>query len=234
MKRPIPTSCSLPAYPPDTVGIIRAANEVGLKTKMFGGNMIGLLAAILRTQLGPLLNGIVSTADTFVPAPKFNFPGVAEVIAKYQARATGEGLDPLGFNYAPYGYAAMQVLAQAVEATKSLDHDKLADYMHKATFSTVVGEITYGPEGEWTKSRVIVSQFQGISGNDVAQFKDMRRQVIVWPPEYKSGELIYPYADAKNRRRAAGAPRPRGSRIGLGRRSPTPCILVAHRLHSVS
>ena len=29
------------SYPLDTVGIIRAAHEVGLKTKMFGGNMIG-------------------------------------------------------------------------------------------------------------------------------------------------------------------------------------------------
>ena len=30
------------SYPPDTVGMIRAANEVGLRTKMFGGGMVGL------------------------------------------------------------------------------------------------------------------------------------------------------------------------------------------------
>ena len=39
----------------------------------------------------------------------------------------------------PIGYAAGQVLAQAVTETKSLDHDKLAEYMHKAKFKTVVG-----------------------------------------------------------------------------------------------
>ena len=31
------------AYPPDTVGIVRAVHEIGLSPKMFGGTMIGLL-----------------------------------------------------------------------------------------------------------------------------------------------------------------------------------------------
>ena len=31
------------AYPPDSVGIVRAANEIGLHPKMFGGAMIGML-----------------------------------------------------------------------------------------------------------------------------------------------------------------------------------------------
>ena len=42
-RRPTPTSSSSVAYPPDTVGIMRAANEIGLNAKMFGGAMIGLL-----------------------------------------------------------------------------------------------------------------------------------------------------------------------------------------------
>src|SRR5215468_7524100 len=32
------------AYPPDTVGFVRAANEIDLKAKMFGGAMVGLFA----------------------------------------------------------------------------------------------------------------------------------------------------------------------------------------------
>ena len=184
-------------YPPDTIGMVRAANEVGLKTKMFGGNMIGLLATTFRMQLGPLLNGIISTADVFIPAPSFNFPGSQELLRKYQARAAGEGIDPFGFNFAPFGYAALQVLAEAVEGTKSLDQDKIADYLHKATLHTVVGDINYGPEGEWTKSRVLVSQFQNVTGNDADQWKQLGKQVILWPPEYKSGIMIYPYTDAK-------------------------------------
>jgi hypothetical protein len=45
--------------------------------------------------------------------------------------------------YAPFGYAAGQILAEAVIATKSLDHDKIAKYIHSTTFKTVAGEIAY-------------------------------------------------------------------------------------------
>jgi branched-chain amino acid transport system substrate-binding protein len=184
------------AYPPDTIGIVRAAREIAFKPKMIGGNMIGFLAAVFKTQLGPLLNGMISTADVFIPAPSFNFPGVQDILQEYQKRAAGQGIDPLGYNYVPYGYGALQVLGQAVEATKGFDQDKIADYMHKATFKTVAGDISFGPDGEWTKPRVLVSQFQNITGNGLDQFKDMTKQVILWPPEYKTGELIYPYGSA--------------------------------------
>lgn len=185
------------SYPPDTVGMIRAAHENALKAKMFGGNMVGLLATIFKTQLGPLLNGVISTADTFLPSPSLEYPGVNEVLAKYQAQAPKEGVDPLGYNYAPLSYETMQVLQQAVEATRSLDQEKLAAYMHSHTFDTVSGPITFGADGEWTKPRIIVSQFQHVEGNDIGQFKDARKQVIVWPQEYRSGTLEYPYSTAQ-------------------------------------
>src|SRR5262249_57699701 len=58
------------AYPPDTVGIIRAANEINLVPKMFGGAMIGLLVTPIKVQLGPLPNGLV-IGESFVRAPPF-------------------------------------------------------------------------------------------------------------------------------------------------------------------
>ena len=185
------------SYPPDTIGMLHAANEVGLKTKMFGGNMIGLVSTTFKVQLGPLLNGVISTADQFVPGPKFNFPGVAEVLRKYSERAVKEGLDPLGYNFAPYSYGALQILAQAAEATKGLDQNKIGQYIHSHSFETVAGTIAFGPDGEWTKARVLVSQFQHVKGHDVAEFKDFSKQVVVWPPEYKAGDLIYPYTEAR-------------------------------------
>ena len=42
------------AYPPDNVGIVRAANEIGLIPKMFGGAMIGMLITPIKVQLGPV------------------------------------------------------------------------------------------------------------------------------------------------------------------------------------
>jgi len=186
------------AYPPDTVGIVRAANEVNLMPKMFGGAMIGLLVTPIKVQLGPLTNGIV-ISESFVLAPTFNFPGVADLLKRYQAKAAGLGIDPLGHAYAPFAYAAGQVLAEAVTATKSLDHDKLAAYMREHTFRTVAGEIKFGPDGEWSKPRQVFSQFLHVTGNDLDQFRDASRQPILWPAEYKTGSMVYPYAEAKKK-----------------------------------
>jgi branched-chain amino acid transport system substrate-binding protein len=184
------------SYPPDSVGMVRAVNEIGFKPKAIGGAMVGLQATAIKTQLGPLLNGWTNY-DFWLPVPKMDFPGVADLIKRYQARAAAEGVDPLGYYMAPWGYAQLQVLQQAVEATKGLDDAKLGDYIRANTFKTVVGDVKFGAKGEWAKSRVLQVQFQNVKGNDVAQFKDMSTQVVVTPAEYESGKVIYPYEKAK-------------------------------------
>jgi branched-chain amino acid transport system substrate-binding protein len=184
------------AYPPDSVGIVRAAKEIGLSPKMFGGTFIGLLVTPIKMQLGPLMNGIINN-EVFLPAPSFVFPGTKEMLAKYQVIAKAQGLDPLGWGFAPLGYAAGQVLAAAVEGTKSLDNVKIADYIRGHSFQTVVGDITFGKDGEWAKSRVVFTQFQNVTGNTLDQFQDASREVIVWPNELKSGNVIYPYSAAQ-------------------------------------
>ena len=184
------------SYPPDSVGIVRAVNEIGFKPKAIGGAMVGLQATAIKTQLGPLLNGWINY-DFWLPVPKMEFPGVADLIKRYQAKAGAEGVDPLGYYMAPWGYAQLQVLQQAVEGTKSLDDAKLGDYIRANTFKTVVGDVKFGAKGEWEKSRVLQVQFQNVKGNDVAQFKDMSTQVVVAPAEYESGKVIFPYEKAK-------------------------------------
>jgi branched-chain amino acid transport system substrate-binding protein len=184
------------AYPPDTVGIVRAAQEIGLTPKMFGGTMIGLLITPIQAQLGPILDGIV-IMESFVPSPTFNFPGLADVLRRYRAAAAGEKIDPFGYGFVPFGYAAGQVLAQAVEATKSLDQNTLADYMHSHSFATVAGDIAFAKDGEWAKPRIVFTQFQNVAPNDIEQFADGKKQPILWPPQYKTGDMIYPYASAK-------------------------------------
>lgn len=184
------------SYPPDTVGIIRAVNEIGLPARMFGGGMIGLQYAALKQQLGSLLNGVVSY-DVYVPEPTMNFPGVREFLAKYQERAAAEHADPLGFYTPPFAYARMQVLAQAIEATKSLDQKTLAEYIHRTAFNTIVGDIKFGPTGEQAERRILFVQYQGIAGNDINQFKEPGKQVIVSPESLRSGTFQYPYAQIK-------------------------------------
>ena len=60
------------SYPPDSAGMVRAVSEVGLKTKMLGGGMVGLQFASLLEKLGPQLNGIVNY-DFWVPEPTLQF-----------------------------------------------------------------------------------------------------------------------------------------------------------------
>jgi len=184
------------SYPPDSVGMVRAVNELNYKPKMIGGGMVGLQATAIKTQLGPLLNGFTNY-DFWLPVPKMEFPGVGDLMKKYQARAPSEGVDALGYYMAPWGYAQLQVLGQAVEGTKSLDDAKLGDYIRDHTFKTVVGDVKFGKGGEWAQSRVLQVQFQNVKGNDVAQFKDVKTQVVVSPKDYISGTVIYPYENAK-------------------------------------
>jgi len=184
------------SYPPDSVGMVRAVNEVGFKPKMIGAGMVGLQNTSLKAQLGPLLNGFTNY-DFWLPVPKMHFEGVDAFMKRYQARAAAEGVDPLGYYMAPQAYAQFQVLEQAITATKSLDDGKLADYIRANTFKTVLGDVKFGAKGEWAQPRVLQVQFHGIKGNDIEQFREMNTQTVLTPAEYNSGSLIYPYEKAK-------------------------------------
>jgi branched-chain amino acid transport system substrate-binding protein len=181
--------------PVDTVGLLRASNEVRFKPKLYGGAFLGLLVTGIKQQLGPLINGLVNN-EFYIPAASLQFAGTKEFLEDYQKRAPALGIGPLGFTYPPYAYAAGQILAKAVSETKSLDDDTLADYIRKNTIETVIGPMSFGEDGEWKAPRIIYAQFQNVDGNDIGQFKDMSRQVVVWPPELKTGNLIYPYDQA--------------------------------------
>jgi len=184
------------SYPPDSVGMVRAATEIGLKTRYFGGGMVGLQFTTIKQQLGPKLNGILDY-DWWIPSPKMQFPGIMDFLEKYQAKAPGEKVDPLGWYLPPFAYANLQVLGDAVEGAKSLDQTKLADYIRSHPFTTIVGEISFGKDGEWSKPRVLEVQFQDIQGTDLEQFRDTRTEAILEPPEYRTGEVVEPYSSVK-------------------------------------
>jgi branched-chain amino acid transport system substrate-binding protein len=180
------------SYPPQSVGMVKAAREVGLKAKMFGGAMVGLQFAAIQKNLGPQLNNIINY-DFWVPEPTLNFPGVKEFLAKYQEAAKGKGVDPYGHYLPPYAYAYLQVLEQAVNATKGFDQGKLAAYMHQATFKTVVGDVKFAKNGEWAKSRVLMVQFRDVQPNNLEQFAGPGKRIVLYPKAWKSGDIVYPF-----------------------------------------
>ena len=155
--------------------------------------MVGLQYAALKTQLGALLNNIVSH-DFYVPEPTIRFPGIEEFLKRYQVKARGADMDQLGYFVPPYAYANLQVLGQAVEAAGNLDQENISQQLRSRTFDTVVGDVNYAPNGEWAKPRVLFVQFQGVKGNDLEQFTRPGTQVIVYPKELTSGRLQFPYS----------------------------------------
>jgi branched-chain amino acid transport system substrate-binding protein len=63
----------------------------------------------------------------------------------------------------------------------------------------VLGDIAYGKDGEWAATRTLFTQFQNVAPNNLDQFRDGKVQPIIWPADAKTGNLIYPYADAKKK-----------------------------------
>jgi branched-chain amino acid transport system substrate-binding protein len=184
------------SYPLDSVGMVKAVNEIGFKPKMIGGAMVGLQATVFKTQLGPLLNGWVNY-ETWVPSDKMLTPEVKEFLATYQSRAAAEGVDPLGYYLGTWGYAYMELLGNAIAGAKSVNDDQVANYLRSNPVKTIMGDIKFGKGGEWAESRMLQVQYHDIKGNTVDQFKGMDTQTVLTPADLKTGNIIYPYEKAK-------------------------------------
>jgi len=187
------TICS---YPLDSVGMVKAVNEVGFKPKMIGGAMVGLQATVFKRQLGPQLNGFINY-ETWVPSEKMLTPDVQAFLKEYQARAGAEGVDPLGYYLGTWGYAYLELLGKAIEGAKSIKDDQIADYLSKNTIKTIMGDMKFGKGGEWATSGMLQVQYHDIKSGDLEQFRGMETQTVLTPSQYKTGNVIYPYEKAK-------------------------------------
>src|ERR1700760_59134 len=186
------------SYPPDSAAILRAVNEIGVgdNVKIFGGAMVGLQFAGVMENLGSLLNGVVNF-NTWLPEPSMYFDGTKAFFETYSKRAAEAKVDPLGYYLAPFGFATGQMIEQAVTATKSLDQKTLAKYLRENTHNTIVGPITFGPDGEWKETATLEAQFRGVKDKNVDQFKSAGKQVILFPERLKTGDLKFPFEDAR-------------------------------------
>ena len=119
--------------------IIRQMRDQGMKTVMISGD--GITDNEFASIGGP---GVEGTLMSFGPEPRNN-PAAKEIVAEFKTK----GFEPEG--YTLYSYAAMQIMKEAAEKTKSLDPKKMAEYMHSgATFKTVIGDISYDKKGDRT------------------------------------------------------------------------------------
>ncbi|MCT7374607.1 amino acid ABC transporter substrate-binding protein [Chelativorans salis] len=185
------------SYPADSTAIVHGIQEIGLgdSARLFGGGMVGPQYASLMESLGPSLNGIVNF-HLYVPEPTMKFEGIESFLDRYRPIAEDRQVDPLGFYIPPFCYAAGQFISTAVNATGSLDQTEVSNWLHENPVDTVVGQINFDEIGNWTERRVLMIQFQNVDGSGIDQFRQAGKEVIIDPPDYKSGELV-PLMDAR-------------------------------------
>jgi ABC-type branched-chain amino acid transport systems, periplasmic component len=198
LKAAKPDIVYVASYPPDSAGILRAVNEIGIgdNVKIFGGGMVGLQFGTVMENLGSLLNGVVNY-NSWLPEQSMYYDGTKEFFETYSKRAVEAKVDPLGYYLAPFGYASGQLVEQAIKAVGSLDQKALAKYLRENTHKTIVGPITFAADGEWKETGTLQAQFRGVVDKNIEQFRTSGKQVILFPEKLKSGDLITPFEAAR-------------------------------------
>jgi branched-chain amino acid transport system substrate-binding protein len=119
--------------------IVRQMRDQGIKAPLMGGD--GITTDEFASVGGP---GVENTLMTYGPDARKN-PAAKAVVAEFRAKK----FEPEA--YTLYAYAAVQIIAEAATAAKSLDPKKVAEKMHSGMkFNTVIGPISYDKKGDRT------------------------------------------------------------------------------------
>jgi branched-chain amino acid transport system substrate-binding protein len=198
LKATKPDIVYVASYPQESAGILRAVNEIGVgdNVKVFGGGMVGLQFGAVMENLGSLLNGVVNY-NTWLPESSMYNEGTKAFFDTYTKRAIEAKVDPLGYYLAPFGYASGQMIEQAIKAVGSLDQKALAKYLRENTHKTIVGPIAFSADGERKESATLQAQFRGVVDKNIEQFRTPGKQVILFPANLKSGDLVAPFEAAR-------------------------------------
>jgi branched-chain amino acid transport system substrate-binding protein len=198
LKAAKPDIVYVASYPPDSAGILRAVNEIGIgdNVKLFGGGMVGLQFGTVMENMGSLLNGVVNY-NSWLPEKSMYYDGTKEFFETYTKRAVEAKVDPLGYYLAPFGYASGQLVEQAIKAVGSLDQKAIAKYLRENEHKTIVGPIAFSADGERKETAVLQAQFRGVVDKNIEQFRSSGKQVILFPEKLKSGDLVTPFEAAR-------------------------------------
>jgi branched-chain amino acid transport system substrate-binding protein len=155
----------------DTLQVARTIQQQGYKPSMFCtcGSQVTTIAA------WPKLESAAEGAFGSIPSwPTQNYPGLADLAAFFKAR--GQNTVP---TYAIVALAILQVIEQAVEGAKTLDQDKLKDYIHTHEFHTAAGNIKYQADGTPVYSQIVLQFMNG-------------KNEVVWPEKERTAAPVIP------------------------------------------
>jgi branched-chain amino acid transport system substrate-binding protein len=155
----------------DTLQVARTIQQQGYKPSMFCtcGSQVTTIAA------WPKLETAAEGAFGSIPSwPTQNYEGLADLAAFFKAR--GQTTLP---TYAIVAQSILQVLEQAVEGAKTLDQEKLKDYIYKNEFRTAAGNIKYQDDGTPVYSQVVLQFLKG-------------KNEVVWPEKERTAAPVIP------------------------------------------
>jgi branched-chain amino acid transport system substrate-binding protein len=157
--------------PNDSLQIARTVQQLGYKPKLFCtcGSQVTTLPAW--PKMGAAGEGVIGTTISW---PTQNFQGFAELQAFFKDR----GYDTIPA-YGIVSYAILQVLEQAVQGAKTLDDEKLKQYILSHEFHSVAGNIKYQPDGTPVFSQVLLQYING-------------KNEVVWPLTMKTASPVVP------------------------------------------
>lgn len=106
---------------------------------------------------------------------KLGYPG-NDTLNAYVKKKYNMGGYPLYFGF---GYAWMQTLSQGVEGAKSLDQNKIRDWLKSHTVHTIAGPLSFDERGLPAPVNYLTQLING-------------QVELIWPKEVRTAEPVYP------------------------------------------
>jgi branched-chain amino acid transport system substrate-binding protein len=160
------------SYFPDSVGILRALKQANVTPKELFFT-IGPAEPNFSKEIGADANGVLFSSNW---SPELKTQGNAEFTKSFQA-TYGVPAD----YHAAQNYAALQVLGAAIASVKSLDNDKIRDFMGSHEVETVCGTYKVDANGQQTGYDSLIEQWQNA------------KQLVVFPAKFAQAKILTPY-----------------------------------------
>lgn len=169
------------SYLTDAIMIAKQMAQIHLNVPLFMGYAGGYTMPEFVNHAGKDVNYIASTTNWTPQAP---WPGVKKYFAAYKAKYHM----PPDYHGAQ-GYAAMQIAIDALQrASKPINRNSIREALTKTDLMTMMGRIK---NHAWTDSMGHHYYNQGLPLTYVIQWQNEKQQVV-WPPNAKTANLIYP------------------------------------------
>lgn len=162
----------------DSVGQIRAYQEAGYQPRGAFFTTGPSLPVPFREALGDATEGIFASISWFAEAETFQNK---EFVQNYNEMFGGTPADIP--EDAANAFTVGQVLQQAVENIQSIDNAKLIEELHRATFDTVVGPLSFDEAGR-PQGSFLLLQWQG-GDIKIVRPEELAQAQPIWPkPEW--------------------------------------------------